>query len=96
MSAVTAAFKSGGSGATPDEGQKGAVASTLVAGLKGPPPLPPLAPDAADEAVQAARTFERRRQVGLQGRMSTFLQTAQGESSGGSGELNAPTSILGA
>ena len=57
---------------------------------------PPPPPDAADEAVQAARTFERRRQLGLQGRMSTFLQTAQGESSGGAGDTNAPTTILGA
>jgi len=45
------------------------------------PPAPrlPDAPDAADEALNNARTMERRKQLGLQGRMSTFLTTAQGE-----------------
>lgn len=53
---------------TSDFATMGALASSL------PPP-----PDAADQAVQAARIFERRKQLGLQGRMSTFLTTAQGD-----------------
>lgn len=40
---------------------------------------PPAAPDAADEALQNARIMERRKQLGLQGRMTTFLTTAQGD-----------------
>jgi len=47
--------------------------------VPAPPPLPAPAPDAADAAVQAARTMERRKQLGLKGRMSTYLTTAQGE-----------------
>jgi hypothetical protein len=42
-------------------------------------PRMPDAPDAADAALNNARTMERRKQLGLQGRMSTFLTTAQGE-----------------
>jgi hypothetical protein len=41
------------------------------------PPPPPSGPDAADQALQSARIMERRRQLGLQGRMSTFLSTQQ-------------------
>ena len=42
-------------------------------------PTPPKAPDPADDAVRNARIMERRKQLGLQGRMSTFLTTAQGD-----------------
>jgi hypothetical protein len=54
-------------------------------------------PDATDEAIKNARMFERRQQLGMQGRMSTFLQTAgKSDGEGGNGNLNAPTTILGA
>jgi hypothetical protein len=49
-------------------------------------------PDAADDAVQSARTFERRKQIGLQGRMSTFLTT--GSSGEGEGSYSAPTTTI--
>jgi hypothetical protein len=49
--------------------------------IDGGPSLPtvPKAPDPADDAVRNARLMERRKQLGLQGRMSTFLTTAQGD-----------------
>jgi hypothetical protein len=50
--------------------------------LFGSPPdpgAPPKPPDPADEAVKNARLMERRKQLGLQGRMSTFLTTAQSD-----------------
>lgn len=43
-----------------------------------PPTPPPPAVDVTDKAIQNARTMERRKQLGLQGRMSTFLTTRQG------------------
>jgi len=42
-------------------------------------PTPPPPPDAADTAVRNARLAERRRQIGLQGRLSTFLTDYQGQ-----------------
>jgi hypothetical protein len=42
-------------------------------------PATTAAPDAGDEALNNARIMERRRQLGLMGRMSTFLTTAQGD-----------------
>lgn len=42
-------------------------------------PRMPDAPDAADQAINNARTMERRKQLGLQGRLTTFLTTAQGD-----------------
>lgn len=54
---------------------QGVVASTAA----GQAALVPKAPDPADEAVRNARLMERRKQLGLQGRMSTFLTTAQGD-----------------
>jgi hypothetical protein len=47
----------------------------------------PATPDAADEAVKAARLQERRRQLGFQGRMSTFLTDYQGQRGAG---ISAP------
>lgn len=62
-----------------------------IKGADDPNPLPPLAPDATDDAVQAARIMERRKQIGMNGRMSTFLTTAsdQGQTN------NTPTTVLG-
>jgi hypothetical protein len=60
--------------------------------------LPPLAPDATDEAVQNARIMERRRQIGMNGRMSTFLTTSGGDSSAynaGAQTMNNQTTVLG-
>jgi hypothetical protein len=57
------------------------------------PAGPPPAPDAADEAVRNARLMERRRQLGLQGRMSTYLTTAQDGQS--FVQANGTTTILG-
>ncbi len=67
----------------------------LFGGAPKVPPVysaPPL-PDASDEAVRNARLMERRRQLGLQGRMSTFLTTAQGDQSP---PTTAPKTLLGA
>jgi hypothetical protein len=55
--------------------------------------IPPAArvpdpPDAADQAINNARTMERRKQLGLQGRLTTFLTTAQGDK--GSSSAGAP------
>lgn len=58
----------------------------------GVPALPPT-PDTADEAVQNARIMERRKQLGLQGRMSTFLTTAQGDQA--PAQTSAPKTLLG-
>jgi hypothetical protein len=60
--------------------------------------LPPLAPDATDEAVQNARIMERRKQIGMTGRMSTFLTTSGGDSSAynaGAQTMNNQTTVLG-
>ncbi len=57
-----------------------------------PPPIPagaPAAPDAGDVALRNARLMERRRQLGLLGRMSTFLTTADGDKTGA--VTSAPT-----
>lgn len=43
-----------------------------------PAPLP-AAPDAGDQAIQNARLMERRRQLGMQGRSSTWLTGARGD-----------------
>lgn len=53
----------------------------MVASPKMPkmPDAPPPPADPADEALRQARLMERRKQLGLQGRMSTFLTTAQGD-----------------
>jgi hypothetical protein len=78
---------------TPGASGNGGMAAEVKKIVAADSARPPESPDAADEAVQAARTFERRRQIGLQGRASTFLQTAQPDSGG---NVNAPTTILGA
>lgn len=64
----------------------------LLPKMPKPPTLPPT-PDAADEAVQNARIMERRKQLGLQGRMSTFLTTAQGDQA--PAQTSAPKTLLG-
>lgn len=49
-----------------------------------PPPMPgapPPPPDQADLALRNAKLQERRRQLGLQGRMTTFLTGSQGDTS---------------
>lgn len=56
--------------------------------LQGVPPTP----DAADEALRNAKIMERRKQLGLQGRMSTFLTTAQGDQA--PAQSSAPTKSL--
>jgi hypothetical protein len=56
------------------------------------PAAPAAAPDAADQAVQAARLMERRKQLGLQGRMSTYLATSQQEGTSGQAG-NAPSGV---
>jgi len=43
------------------------------------PGTPPPPPDAADIALRNAKLMERRRQLGLQGRLTTFLTGAQGD-----------------
>jgi hypothetical protein len=53
-------------------------AQTALQNMMYATPPPPI--DPSDEAIKNARIFERRRQLGLQGRMSTFLTTAQEES----------------
>jgi hypothetical protein len=55
-----------------------------VKAVKGAPDAPaataaPALPDPSDQAAQNARLMERRAQLGLQGRMSTFLTTSQPE-----------------
>jgi hypothetical protein len=69
-----------------------------IKGADDPNPLPPLSPDATDEAVQNARIMERRKQIGMNGRMSTFLTTSGGDSAAynsGSQSMNTPTTVLG-
>lgn len=70
----------------------------------GKPKNMPTVPDVTDDSVQNARMFERRNQLGLMGRMSTYLTTDQKQSSpiGGGGSASttpasqsAPTSALG-
>lgn len=39
----------------------------------------PAQPDVADEAIRNARIMERRKQLGLMGRMSTFLTGGKGD-----------------
>jgi hypothetical protein len=58
------------------------------------PPSPPPPPDAADTAVKNARLAERRRQIGLQGRLSTFLTDYQGQKQSSSAAPPA-SSLLG-
>jgi hypothetical protein len=46
------------------------------------PPPPDAAPppaDPTDDALRRARLMERRKELGLQGRMTTFLTGAQGD-----------------
>ncbi len=52
-------------------------------------------PDAADEAINAARTMERRKQLGLQGRLTTFLTTAQGDKGPSSAGAPQAKTLLG-
>lgn len=54
------------------------VASPKMPALPGAPPPPP---DPADEALRAAKLQERRKQLGLQGRMTTLLTGSQGDTS---------------
>lgn len=69
-------------------------------GLFGPqsvqklPAEPPPPPDATDDAVRAARLMERRRQLGLLGRMSTYLTTAQ-DGQSASQATGGQTTLLG-
>lgn len=61
-----------------------------------PPPRLPDPPDAADQAINNARTMERRKQLGLQGRLTTFLTTAQGEKGPNSAGAPQAKTLLGA
>ena len=61
-----------------------------------PPARMPDPPDAADQALNNARTMERRKQLGLQGRMSTFLTTSQGEKGPNSAGAPQSKNMLGA
>lgn len=61
-----------------------------------PPPMPgppPPVPDQADLALRNAKLQERRRQLGLQGRMTTFLTGSQGDESQ---PITQPKTLLGA
>lgn len=61
------------------------------------PSMPTMAitvPDAADTAIRNAKLMERRRQLGLEGRRSTWLTGARGDST--SDLVTATKTILGA
>lgn len=62
-----------------------------------PPAKVPDPPDAADQAINNARVMERRKQLGLQGRLTTFLTTSQGDKGPSSaGAPQAGKTLLGA
>jgi hypothetical protein len=71
---------------------KGAI--DLLTPTKPNLPTPPSAPDPADAAVRNARLMERRKQLGLTGRMSTFITTSQGSDGGGNGKAAQPPSTV--
>jgi hypothetical protein len=60
-----------------------------------PTPRMPDPPDAADQAINNARTMERRKQLGLQGRLTTFLTTAQGDKGPSSAGAPQAKTLLG-
>lgn len=57
------------------------------------PGAPPPPPDQADMALRNAKLQERRRQLGLMGRMTTFLTGSQGDTSQ---PATDPKTLLGA